>query len=153
MIRALVFLLAVAAAANVAAQTIYRWTDAQGKVHYTSEPPANAKASAIRSRVNSYSAPANVEPVTGAPKAQVGAATPPVVMYATTWCPYCAKARDYFAQAGIAYVEHDVEKSASAHEEFKRLGGRGVPLIVVGREKMNGFSEQGFEHLMARAAP
>jgi glutaredoxin len=73
-------------------------------------------------------------------------------MYATSWCQYCAQARAYFARAGIAYVEHDVEKSASANAEFKRLGGRGVPLIVVGREKLNGFSEQGFEHLLARAA-
>lgn len=77
--------------------------------------------------------------------------TPEVVMYATSWCPYCAKARAYFAASGIAYVEHDVQKSASAYAAFKRLGGRGVPLIVVGREKMNGFSEQGFEHLLARA--
>lgn len=77
--------------------------------------------------------------------------TPEVVMYATSWCPYCAKARAYFAQSGIAYVEHDVEKSAIARAEFKRLGGRAVPLIVVGREKMDGFSEVGFEFLMARA--
>ena len=84
----------------------------------------------------------------GAPLAQADE----VVMYATSWCPYCAQARDYFAKAGIAYVEHDVEKSASAKTEFRRLGGRGVPLIVVGREKMNGFSEQGLEHLLARAA-
>jgi glutaredoxin len=86
----------------------------------------------------------------GAPPAQAGS-TPEVVMYATSWCPYCAQARAYFARAGIAYVEHDVEKSASAKAEFRRLGGRGVPLIVVGREKMNGFSEQGFEHLLVRA--
>jgi glutaredoxin len=79
-------------------------------------------------------------------------ATPPVVMYATSWCPYCAKAREYFARSGIAYVEHDVEKSARANAEFRRLGGRGVPLIVVGREKLNGFSEQGFEDMLARAA-
>lgn len=78
--------------------------------------------------------------------------TPQVVMYATSWCPYCAKARAYFARAGIAYVEHDVEKSASANAEFKRLGGRGVPLILVGRERMNGFSEQGFEDMLARAS-
>jgi glutaredoxin len=78
--------------------------------------------------------------------------TPKVVMYATSWCPYCARARAYFAQSGIAYVEHDVEKSAGARAEFKRLGGRAVPLIVVGREKMNGFSEVGFEFLLARAA-
>jgi glutaredoxin len=87
----------------------------------------------------------------GAPPAQAES-TPDVVMYATSWCPYCAQARAYFARAGIAYVEHDVEKSASANAEFKRLGGRGVPLIVVGREKLNGFSEQGFEHLLAHAA-
>lgn len=79
-------------------------------------------------------------------------ATPQVVMYATSWCPYCAKARAYFARSGIAYVEHDVERSASANAEFKRLGGRVVPLILVGREKLNGFSEQGFEDMLARAA-
>lgn len=79
-------------------------------------------------------------------------ATPPVVMYATAWCQYCAQAREYFARSGIAYIEHDVEKSASANAEFRRLGGRGVPLIVVGREKMNGFSEQGFEDLLARTS-
>lgn len=87
----------------------------------------------------------------GAPPAQAES-TPDVVIYATSWCPSCAQARAYFARAGIAYVEHDVQKSASAEARFKRLGGRGVPLIVVGREKLNGFSEQGFEHLLARAA-
>jgi len=85
-----------------------------------------------------------------APAARAGS-TPEVVMYATSWCPYCAKARAYFAESGIAYVEHDVEKSARARAEFKRLGGRAVPLIVVGREKMNGFSEVGFEFLMTLA--
>jgi glutaredoxin len=75
----------------------------------------------------------------------------PVVMYATTWCPYCAKARGYFARKGIAYVEYDIEKSAAVNAEFKRLGGRGVPLILVGTQKMSGFSEQGLEALLARA--
>jgi glutaredoxin len=73
-------------------------------------------------------------------------------MYATSWCPYCAKAREYFARSGIVYVEHDIERSASARAEFRRMGGRGVPLIVVGREKMDGFSEQGFEDMLARAS-
>jgi len=87
----------------------------------------------------------------GAPQARAEP-IPEVVMYATSWCPYCAQARAYFKQSGIAYVEHDVEKSARARADFRRLGGRAVPLIVVGREKMNGFSEVGFEFLMARAA-
>ncbi len=72
-------------------------------------------------------------------------------MYATSWCPYCAKARAYFARTGIAYTEHDIEKSADARAEFKRLGGRGVPLILVGNEKMAGFNELAFESLLVRA--
>jgi glutaredoxin len=75
----------------------------------------------------------------------------PVVMYATAWCPYCAKARAYFARTGTAYTEYDIEKSADARAEFKRLGGRGVPLILVGNEKMAGFNELAFESLLVRA--
>jgi glutaredoxin len=72
-------------------------------------------------------------------------------MYATAWCPYCAKARAYFKRTNTAFVEHDIEKSADAHAEFKRLGGRGVPLILVGNEKLRGFSELAFESAYARA--
>jgi glutaredoxin len=79
------------------------------------------------------------------------AAAVPVVMYATAWCPYCAKARAYLKRTNTAYVEHDIEKSAEAHAEFKRLGGRGVPLILVGSEKLRGFNELAFESAYARA--
>jgi glutaredoxin len=92
--------------------------------------------------------------VAGAAAAQRAPATKaaaPVVMYATSWCPYCAKAREYFAKNGIAYVEHDIEKSAAVNAEFKRLGGRGVPLILVGTERISGFSELAFESMLARA--
>jgi len=89
-----------------------------------------------------------------APAAQPPQARPaqvPVVMYATAWCPYCAKARAYFKRTNIAYVEHDIERSADAHAEFKRLDGRGVPLIVVGSERLRGFNELAFESAYARA--
>jgi hypothetical protein len=50
---------------------------------------------------------------------------PEVKMYATSWCPYCAKARAYFARRGIAYVEVDIEKSREGRAEYDRLGARG----------------------------
>jgi glutaredoxin len=88
----------------------------------------------------------------GAAAAQPAAkAAGPVVMYATSWCPYCAKARAYFANNGIAYMEHDIEKSVAVNAEFRRLGGRGVPLILVGTERISGFSELAFESMLARA--
>jgi len=80
------------------------------------------------------------------------AASVPVVMYATSWCPYCAQARAYFKSNGIAYVEHDVEKSAAAKAEFKRLHGRAVPLIFVGHERIDGFSELAFEFALQKAS-
>ena len=151
MARALVIALMLAICGAAAAQSIYRWVDAQGKVHYTSDPPPGTRAKEqVRPRVNSYAAPAAASTPAATPQPQARAALP-VVMYATSWCPYCAQAREYFGRNGIAYTEHDIEKSAAANAEFRRLGGRGVPLILVGREKMSGFSELGFESLLVRA--
>jgi glutaredoxin len=95
-------------------------------------------------------APISPPPAASTPQSQPATAVP-VVMYATAWCPYCAKARAYFKQTNTAYVEHDIEKSADANAEFRRLGGRGVPLILVGNEKLRGFSELAFESAYARA--
>ncbi|HEX9183683.1 MAG TPA: glutaredoxin domain-containing protein [Burkholderiales bacterium] len=95
-------------------------------------------------------APVSPPPAASTPQAQPAAAVP-VVMYATAWCPYCAKARAYFKRTNTTYVEHDIEKSAEARAEFKRLGGRGVPLILVGAEKLRGFNELAFESAYARA--
>jgi len=96
-------------------------------------------------------ASANAAAAPGEPAAPA-AASVPVVMYATSWCPYCAQARAYFESNGIAYVEHDVEKSAAAKAEFRRLHGRAVPLILVGRERLDGFSELAFEFALQKAS-
>jgi glutaredoxin len=72
-------------------------------------------------------------------KGGVGSAR--VVMYSTKSCPYCSQAKAYFARKGIPYEDRDIEDSASAREEYKRLGGNGVPLIMVGAERLEGFSE------------
>jgi mycoredoxin len=83
--------------------------------------------------------------------AQAGA-KPEVKMYATSWCPYCAKARAYFARRGIAYVEVDIEKSREGRAEYDRLGARGsIPVILVGPRRMNGFSEARLSQLLAEA--
>ncbi|MDH4093861.1 MAG: glutaredoxin family protein [Betaproteobacteria bacterium] len=150
MTRALLIAMLLAACGAAGAQSIHRWVDAQGRVHYTSDPPTGTRTEPVRPRVNSYAAPAAATSPAPAPQPKAAAAGP-VVMYSTSWCTYCEQARTYFGRNGIAYTEHDIEKSATANAEFKRLGGRGVPLILVGREKMAGFSELGFESLLVRA--
>jgi len=127
--------------ALVAAE-IYRWTDAEGRVHFSDEPHDTVPSEQVTVRVNSYKS------VT---YESLGSYKPPnekrVVMYSTSWCGYCKKARSYFAKQGVRYVEYDIEKSTRAREEFDSLGGKGVPLILVGGTKMRGFSEAGFRKI------
>jgi glutaredoxin len=66
---------------------------------------------------------------------------PSVVLYSASWCGYCRAARDFFIQNGIVYSEHDMEKSAAGIEGYKKLGGGGVPIILIGGEKIRGFSQ------------
>jgi glutaredoxin len=72
----------------------------------------------------------------------------PVVMYATRWCPYCHRAREYFQRHSVEYVEHDIEASPEILAAFHALGGRGVPLILVGDKRMEGFSPRAFDALL-----
>lgn len=63
-----------------------------------------------------------------------------VILYATSWCGYCAKARELLDDNGIDYVEFDVEKSAEGREQRKKLGGNGVPVLVINGEVVKGYN-------------
>jgi len=83
-------------------------------------------------------------------KAPVAQSTsqPTVLLYATDWCGYCRASREFFAANGIRYIEHDIEKSSTALAEHQKLGGNGVPLIVVGDEVVRGYNEDTLRQLL-----
>ena len=64
-----------------------------------------------------------------------------ITLFSTTWCGYCKKARAYLQARGTPFQEIDVESSAQGQSEFRSLGGRGVPVILVGNQRMDGYSE------------
>jgi hypothetical protein len=45
------------------------------------------------------------------------------------------------------FSEYDVDKSSKGKRDFKKLGGKGVPVILVGKQRMNGFSAGKFEKI------
>ena len=63
-----------------------------------------------------------------------------VVWYGTETCPFCAKVRAYFKENGIAYADLDVGKPGESREEFKKLGGKGVPLLLIGDRRIDGYN-------------
>lgn len=83
-----------------------------------------------------------------APAAGARKAAGPVVIFTTSRCPWCTTAKEYFARKGVSYEEKNIDRSSSARAEFERLGGRGVPLILVGSERMEGFSEDRLDELL-----
>jgi glutaredoxin len=145
----LLLLLCLLACVPVAAE-IYRWTDADGRVHYSDKPPADRKAKQVKIKVPSITGPAIVTP------AQPGATAPaearqPVKIFTTAWCGYCRKAKALLAARGVPYREIDVETSDSGQREYRELRGRGVPVILVGSQRMDGFDAKGLDAMLAAA--
>lgn len=152
MLRMLIILLTIGMAlvSNIVSADIYRYVDEHGTVFYTDKPVGDDKPNRIKLQINSFSSPKvssfKYDPSLISERKK----SADVVMYSTTWCGYCRKARDYFRQQGIAFTEYDVEKSAKGKQDYQALNGRGVPIIFAGGKRMNGFSVAAFEKLYRR---
>lgn len=144
MTRALLALLFVLSAAPVAAD-IYKWTDKDGVVHYSDDAAVQGKAQKVEVRINTYT---HVTYQKLAPGAATGSRR--VVMYGTSWCGYCKKARAHFLAHNIAFTDLDVEADATAKQQFNALGGGGVPVILVGDTRINGFDAAAFDRIYNR---
>lgn len=153
-----IFLLCLSAMnqGSLAAGGIYKWTDAEGKVHFGDHPPAQVNSQPVGVRVNSIASPPRIRELTeqyledlsrADGKSQKRAKRKKVVMYSATWCGVCKRAKRYFKANRIPYREYDVEKSAKGKRDYKKLNGHGVPIILVGSKRMDGFSQAHFERL------
>jgi len=69
-------------------------------------------------------------------------------MFSTEWCGVCKKAKKYFRENGIRYKDYDIEKSSKGRKLYDDMGATGVPVILVGKKRMNGFSASKFERLI-----
>lgn len=75
-----------------------------------------------------------------------------VILYSTSWCGYCRRARAYFTQKGVAFVEKDVERDAMASREvLNKTGGySGVPVIDIDGTIIQGFDVGAIERALQR---
>lgn len=148
-------MLALFAGSPVFAQSVYKWTDEQGVVHFGDRPPIDESAERV---AIAPAPPPSVDDAAepDATDTRQATATPAkrqrlrILMYGRMDCGYCAKARSYFARRRIAFRELDVADSSSrAYAEWKRLGGTGVPLFVINGKVARGFSAAGMDKRLA----
>ena len=74
-----------------------------------------------------------------------------VVVYGTPTCPYCAKTREYLQERQIQFTYFDVTTNDKARRDFARLNSRSVPVILVGRRRIDGFKTAAIEAALEAA--
>ena len=130
-------LLAAQGAGAVRAE-VYRWHHAAGNVQFSDRPPVGADVRPV---------PVRPPPAVGTNAAAAPSRAGRVVMYSASWCGVCDRARRYFRAHAIAFREYDVETTAKGRLDYRRLRATGVPVILVGEKRLDGFSERSFERL------
>jgi glutaredoxin len=65
-----------------------------------------------------------------------------VTLLSTTRCGYCKLAKNYLEKHSIDYIEWDVEQSEEGRNFYNELNGRGVPIILIGDTRINGYDEE-----------
>ncbi|HIP52779.1 MAG TPA: glutaredoxin 3 [Chromatiales bacterium] len=67
---------------------------------------------------------------------------PKVVMYTTTICPYCHRAKRLLDSKGVKYEERHIEgSSARMREMIERSKRRTVPQIFIGDVHVGGYDD------------
>lgn len=63
-------------------------------------------------------------------------------------CPHCRQAKHYLQRMGLRFQEFDVQNNSRAQKAFARLGARGVPVIIVGETRIDGFDRKRLDGLL-----
>lgn len=147
---------------------MYKWVDEDGVTHFTDTPPPDEVAEDSVSTLptvtytpppETSAGPSRTEAVRQEPRRTRPAPrttsrsgrTPKVEMYSTSWCGYCKKAKAFFRGQGVSVTEYDVETNKAAAARMKRLGGgKGVPFVVIGDAKIQGYSEAAYLQALGR---
>mgnify|MGYP001815248669 CR=1 FL=1 len=152
-------LLVLLVAPTVWADSIYRWVDKEGRVHYSDQAPADDRVEGTvetRPAVPDSGSPAaagaagSTPPATTTPsRATLDRKDVDVEIYTTSWCHYCRKAKQYFRTRGISFKAYDVEKDARAARRLRRYNPRGgVPVTVIDGRPIVGYAPDAFSRAL-----
>jgi glutaredoxin len=142
---------------TTAAAEIYKWVDDKGEMHISDSPPPAAKSSGeIKVYKDSEGNSLDTAPVPVRKKEESRPALErkkkaDVVLYTTSWCPYCRKARDYLRSRGIDFIEYDIEQDKEAAIRKRQLDNRGgVPFAIINGRSISGFSASAYDRALTQ---
>jgi glutaredoxin len=125
-----------------ASAQVFKWVDANGKTHYSDKPPP---ATAKQAQVTNASTGVSTE---GMPYTLAQAVrSAPVTLWTTSPCAGCDSGRSLLKARGIPFAEKTV-KTAEDEQALKAAGGDGLPMLVVGASKTNGYLQSQWESML-----
>lgn len=120
---------------------IYKVVGPDGKVSYTDKEPKSEKAEKLK-----------IQTYAGVPAvSSLNAAVKRVTLFSAQWCGACRKAKAYMVSHKIAFDEWDIDTSSYAQGKLKEFGTKSIPVILVGNQRMVGFSPESFEDMRSKA--
>lgn len=129
----------VFAAQSAQSATMYRWIDAQGKVHYTDQPPPAEVRDVTEKKLSAPAQASSQTPYT----TQAAVRNFPVTLYSTQCGVTCQQARDHLKERNIPFAEKDAADPQVAEALQKLTGDLGVPVLVVGKSApLKGYSRE-----------
>lgn len=141
--RPALLLLALAFCAQPVQAEIYKVIGADGKVSYTDKDPQSATAKTEKLKIQTYAGAPSVSSYNGSVRK--------VTMLSAQWCGVCRQARAYMVSRKITFEEWDIDQSEFARSKMREVGAKGVPVILVGKQKMVGFSPEGLDDMLQKA--
>ncbi len=66
----------------------------------------------------------------------------PVILFSTATCGYCAQARALLDARQVDYADLRVDDSEMARNEFEALSAIGVPVLLIGQRRIEGFRKE-----------
>ena len=131
---------------------LYRWTDANGKVHYTDMPPPadakNVQKKAAPPAVGTEPGPAGQQPYA----LQQAVKNFPVTVYTSKDCgDPCKKGLDHLKKRGVPFSEKVVGNQNEIDELTKLAGKPRVPVLVVGITVQKDYEEQAWNEALDSA--
>lgn len=122
-------LLCMFAVYSAQSASLYRWVDAEGKVHYTDQPPPSSAKKVEEKTLGSRPADDSQLPYA----TRMAAKNFPVTLYNSKCGEACSKAREHLSKRGIPFSEKDASQPEVQEELKKLIKELEVPVLVVGK--------------------
>ncbi|GAB6140694.1 hypothetical protein JCM14076_14230 [Methylosoma difficile] len=121
---------------------VFKWTDADGSVHFTDSNAQKADAKPLQM------GPRPAEPA----KKQLPIDKSSIVLYVSSSCLPCDEAKEFLNRRNIPFKEYDVENDSIAAAQKYTLapGYGGIPLAVIYGKIIKGFAENDYKAALVK---